>query len=153
MKKHVKIALISSRGGHLFQLVRLRPFWSKYRRFWVTFEGKDTQSYIGNEKKYLGHYPDSRNIINVVRNFFLACWVLVVEKPTHIISMGAALAVPFFIVGKILGAKLIFLEPYDFVAYPSLTGRIIYQFADQFIVQHAVQKKWYPKAKYLGSVL
>ena len=62
------IGLITSRGGHLFQIMQLQPWWRHYRRFWVTFPGADTKSLLENERVYFGHYPESRNIINAIKN-------------------------------------------------------------------------------------
>ena len=36
----LKIGLITSRGGHLFQVYQLKKWWSKYDRFWITGEGE-----------------------------------------------------------------------------------------------------------------
>jgi len=154
MKKKIKIGLITSKGGHLFQLIQLKPLWKKYDRFWVIDKGIDVDFFLKKEKVYHAFFPDSRNIINAFKNFFLAIKILKFEKPHFLLSCGAGIAVPFFIVGKFfLKTKLVFIEPYDFVDYPSLTGKIVYHFTDLFLVQHQHQKKWYPKAKYWGSVI
>lgn len=153
-KNSYKIGLITSKGGHLFQLIQLSKLFKKYDRFWVTFAGEDASYHLKNERKYYAFYPESRNIVNALRNFFLALKILKRERPSFLISCGAALAVPFFIVGKLFfKTKLVYVEPYDFVAYPSLTGKILYNFVDLFLVQHKQQKKWFPKAKYWGSLL
>ena len=153
MGKKIKIGLIASRGGHLFQLNQLKPFWKKYNRFWVTDRGLDTDYFLKNEKRYFGFFPDSRNIINAVRNLFLAVRILRKEKPDILLSGGAGVAIPFFIIGKLFfKTKLIFIESFDFVSYPSLTGKIVYNFVDLFLIQHDFQKKWYPKAKYWGGL-
>lgn len=152
-KDFIKLGIISSKGGHLFQLIQIKKLFGKYDRFWVTFRGQDVDYFLKNEKVYYGFYPESRNIINTIRNFVLAIKILNREKPNFLISCGAAIAVPFFILGKLFRSKLIFIEPYDFVAYPSLTGKILYNFVDLFLVQHKLQKKWFPKAKYWGSLL
>lgn len=154
MVKKLTIGIITSKGGHLFQISQLRSFWKKYDRFWVTNQGLDTDYFLKNEKIYYGFFPDSRNIINAVRNLFLAIKILKAEKPGILLSGGAGIAVPFFIIGKLFfKTRLIFIEPYDFTQYPSLTGRIVYNFVDLFLIQHDFQKKWYPKAKYWGSLL
>ena len=74
------------------------------------------------------------------------------EKPDMIISSGAAVAVPFFYVGKIIGAKLIYIEVFDRVKKPTITGKMVYPIADKFVVQWEEQKKIYPKAINLGSI-
>jgi beta-1,4-N-acetylglucosaminyltransferase len=148
------IGIITSKGGHIFQLNQLRPFWKKYKRFWITDQGLDTDYFLKSEKIYFGYFPESRNIVNAFRNLFLAFKILKIERPDILISSGAGIAVPFFIVGKLFfKTKIIFIEPYDFIRYPSLTGKIVYNFVDLFLIQHNFQKKWYPKAKYWGSLL
>lgn len=154
MKKLIKIGIITSKGGHLFQIDRLRPFWKKYDLFWVTDRGLDTDHFLNKEKVYFGFFPDSRNMISAIKNIFLAIKILKTERPDVLISAGAGVAVPFFIIGKFLfRKKLIFIETYDFIQYPSLTGKIVYNFVDLFLIQHKIQKKWYPKAKSWGSLL
>jgi beta-1,4-N-acetylglucosaminyltransferase len=154
MNYKIKLGIISSKGGHLTQIIQIKKVFGRYKKFWVTFKGKDVDFYLKKEKKYFAYYPESRNIINFVRNIIFAFIVLRQEKPTHLISSGAGLAVPFFIVGKFFfRTKLIFIEPYDFIAYPSLSGKMLYNMADLFLVQHKIQKKWFPKAKYWGSLL
>jgi len=150
----MKIGIITSKGGHIFQLLQLENFYKNYERFWVVFKGEDVSYYLKNEKKYYANYPESRNILNAIKNFFLAIKILKSEQPKFLISSGAAIAVPFFIVGKFFfHTKLIYIEPYDFISYPSLTGKILYNFIDLFLVQHKRQLKWFPRAKFWGSLL
>lgn len=154
MNSKIKIGLISSKGGHLLELMQLNKLFKQYSRFWVTFQGKDTDFYLKNEKVYYAFFPESRNILNFIRNLFLSLLIIYKEKPDFLLSSGAGIAVPFFIIGKYLyKTKLIYIESYDFVSYPSLTGKILYNIANLFLVQHKIQKKWYPKAKYWGSLL
>jgi len=154
MKRQIRIGLITSRGGHLFQLNQLASFWKRYERFWVTDRGLDTDYFLKNEKVYYGFFPESRNIINSIKNLFLALKVLSAEKPEVLISSGAGIAVPYFLIGKFFyKTRLIYIEPYDFIQYPSLTGKIVYNFVDLFLIQHHFQKKWYPKAEFWGKLL
>ena len=69
-----------------------------------------------------------------------------------IISCGAAVAVPFFYIGKTMGAKLIYIEVFDRIDKPTMTGKMVYPIVDKFIVQWEEQKKVYPKAVNLGSI-
>lgn len=149
----MKIGIITSKGGHLVAIKQLSKIFRKYPHFWVTFKSEDTEEYLQNEIKYHGYFPESRNIFNAIRNTFFALKILSKEKPDVLISSGAGIAVPFFVVGKLLKIQLIFIETYDYVKYPSLTGRILYYLVDLFLVQHKIQQKWYPKAKYWGSLL
>ncbi|GAB4219544.1 MAG: UDP-N-acetylglucosamine--LPS N-acetylglucosamine transferase [Candidatus Microgenomates bacterium] len=153
-KKNIKIAIITSKGGHLYQISRLKKFFKNYDHFWVTFNGEDVKQYLKKERVYYAFYPDSRNIINAIKNLFLAIKIFNKEQPTHLISSGAGIAVPFFLVGKFLfKAKTIYIEPFDFVSYPSLTGKILYNLVDLFLIQQKNQKKWYKKGKYWGGLI
>lgn len=150
----MKIGIISSPGGHIFQLIQIMPILKKFDRFWITKNEIDTKYYLKKEKIYYAFFPESRNFINLIKNTFLAFKILKKEKPKILISSGAGIAIPFFIVGKIFfKTKLVFIEPYDFVAYPSLTGKILYNLVDIFIIQHKIQKKWYKKAILLENLI
>ena len=69
-----------------------------------------------------------------------------------IISCGAAVAVPFFYIGKMMGAKLVYIEVFDRIDKPTMTGKMVYPIVDKFVVQWEEQKKVYPKAVNLGSI-
>jgi len=147
------IGLVSSSGGHFAQLYLLHNLFKKYNRFWVVTKNVDTQYHLQNERKYYAFSPESRNIINLVKNTRLALKILIAEKPAILISTGAGVALPFFIIGKMLGCRLIFIEPFDLVEYPTVTGKLLYYITDLFIVQHKKQMQWYKNAHYFGSVL
>lgn len=148
----MKICLVGSSGGHLSHLMQLKPWWEEQNRFWVTFKKEDAVSLLKDENTYWCSYPTNRNIKNLIKNTILAFKVLKKEKPDLIISTGAASAVPFFYLGKLFGAKLVFIEVYDRIDSPTLTGKLVYNICDEFIVQWEEQKKFYPKAKNLGGI-
>ncbi len=130
----------------------LKPFWKNKERFWVTFDKEDARSLLEGEKVYPCYYPTNRSIKALIINTFIAIKVLIKERPNLIISSGAAVAVPFFYLGKLFGAKLIYIEVFDRIDKPTMTGRMVYPIVDKFIVQWDEQKKVYPKAVNFGSV-
>ncbi|KRN31269.1 PssD/Cps14F family polysaccharide biosynthesis glycosyltransferase [Weissella halotolerans] len=148
----MKVALVGSSGGHLTHLYLLKKFWEKEERFWVTFDKEDAQSLLKEEKRYNAHFPTNRNLKNLFLNTILAFKVLRREHPDIIISSGAAVAVPFFYLGKLFGAKTVYIEVFDRVDKPTLTGKLVYPVTDRFIVQWEEMKKVYPKAEYLGGI-
>ena len=150
--QELKICLVGSSGGHLLQMFMLRPFWENKERFWVTFDKEDARSLLEGEKMYSCYYPTNRNIKNLFKNTFVAIKVLLHEKPDVIISTGAAVAVPFFYIGKLLGKKCIYIEVYDRIDKGTLTGKLVYPISDVFIVQWEEQKQVYPKAINLGGI-
>ena len=151
-KEKIKICLVGSSGGHLTHLYQLKKFWEKYDRFWVTFDKEDARSILEKEKVYNCYFPTNRNIKNLFKNTFLAFKVLIKEKPDIIISSGAAVAVPFFYIGKLFRAKTIYIEVFDRIDKSTLTGKLVYPVTDKFIVQWEEMKKVYKKAENLGSI-
>ncbi|WP_294407002.1 PssD/Cps14F family polysaccharide biosynthesis glycosyltransferase [uncultured Clostridium sp.] len=151
-KNTLKACLVGSSGGHLTHLYMLKPFWKELDRFWVTFDKEDARSVLDGEKIYSCYFPTNRNIKNLIKNTFLAFKVLKKENPDILISSGAAVAVPFFYLAKLKGKKLIYIEVYDRIDKPTMTGKLVYPIVDKFIVQWEEQKKVYPKAVNLGSI-
>ena len=150
-KENLKVCLVGSSGGHLTHLYMLKPFWENKDR-WVTFDKEDARSLLEGEKMYPCYYPTNRNIKNLIRNIGVAWKVLRKEKPDVIISSGAAVAVPFFYLGKLFGKKLIYIEVFDRIDKPTMTGKMVYPIVDKFIVQWEEQKEVYKKAINLGSI-
>lgn len=150
--KKMKVCLVGSSGGHLTHLYMLKPIWKDTERFWVTFDKVDANSILKDENVYHCYFPTNRNIINLIRNTFLAIKVLHKEKPDLIISSGAAVAVPFFYLGKLRGAKTVYIEVFDRIDKPTLTGKLVYPVTDKFIVQWDEMQKVYPKSINLGSI-
>ncbi len=148
----MKICLVGSSGGHLTHLYMLKPFWENKERFWVTFDKEDARSLLENERMIPCYYPTNRSLKGLIINTVLALRVLNEERPDVIISSGAAVAVPFFYIGKFLGAKCIYIEVYDRIDKSTMSGKMVYPIADKFIVQWDEMKKVYPKAINLGSI-
>ena len=152
MKKDIKVCLVSSSGGHLTHMYMLKPFWQDKKRFWVTFDKEDARSLLRGETMYPCYYPSNRSIKALIINTYRAFKIIRKERPDLIISSGAACAVPFFYVGKLYGAKLIYIEVFDRIDSSTLTGKLVYPITDRFIVEWEEMKKVYPKAINLGSI-
>ncbi|UNL42961.1 UDP-N-acetylglucosamine--LPS N-acetylglucosamine transferase [Ligilactobacillus agilis] len=148
----MKVCMVGSSGGHLTHLYMLKQFWQKHDRFWVTFDKEDARSVLEGERLIPCYYPTNRSLKALVINTMLAWKTLRKEKPDLIISSGAAVAVPFFWLGKLFGAKTIYVEVFDRIDKPTVTGKMVYPVTDEFIVEWEEMKKVYPKAKNLGSI-
>ena len=148
----MKICFVGSSGGHLTHLYMLKPFWQDKERFWVTFDKEDARSLLKGETIYPAYYPSNRSIRALLSNTARAIKILRRERPDLIISSGAAPAIPFFYVGKLLGMKTIYIEVFDRIDKTTMSGKICYPVSDRFIVQWEEMKKVYPKAENLGSL-
>lgn len=148
----MKVCLVGSSGGHLTHLYMLKPFWKDKERFWVTFDKEDARSLLHDERMFPCYFPTNRSLKALLINTKIAYKLLKQEKPDVIISSGAAVAVPFFYVGKLFGSKLVYIEVFDRINRATMTGRIVYPITDKFIVQWEEMKKVYIKAINLGSI-
>jgi beta-1,4-N-acetylglucosaminyltransferase len=147
------VALVCSSGGHLAHLLVLRPWWSRHQRLWVTFDKPDARAALEGEKVYYCHFPTNRNLPNLVRNTLLAFRVLRRERPSLIVSSGAAVAVPFFALAKLFGARTMYIEVVDRVDTPTLTARLVRPFVDCFVAQWPEQAAFHPRAVVIGRLL
>ena len=148
----VRTVLVCSNGGHLARLARFRSWWETTDRLWVTFRQADAESMLAGERVVWAYQPTQRNPVNAVRNTALAWRVLRRERPDVVFSSGAGVAPPFFVVAKLLGVKTVYVEAYERIDGPTLTGRLCYPMSDLFLVQGPEQQRFYPKSKLIGAV-
>ena len=149
-----RLLLVGSSGGHLTQLLALRSWWVDSDRAWVTFDTPDAVYSLAEEPHvWWAHHPTTRNLPNLIRNSFLALRVMRRYRPDIICSTGAAVAVPFFILGWLLRVQTVYIEVYDRIETPSLTGRLCRPFASLMLVQWPEQQALYDDAVVVGPLL
>ena len=149
----MKAMLVCSSGGHLTQLYRLRPWWSQHDRTWVTFPDAHAESLLSGEKVVPAFAPTTRNIPNAVRNLRLAIRLIRAERPDVLVSDGAGVAFPFFLIGWIFGVRTVYIEVYDRISRPTMTGRLCYPLTGLFLLQWSEQSALYPRGQVIGSLL
>jgi len=145
------ILLVASPGGHLLQMLALEPAWRDWDRTWVTLRSPDVAYLLRGEQVIYGHGPTPRNVKNFFRNLRAARRVLRERDPAVIVSTGAALALPYFVLGKLQRRKLVYVESITRVEKLALTGRLVYPLADSFFVQWASLGRL-RRARFHGSV-
>ena len=146
------ILFVSSAGGHLAQLVNLQEWWRQHRRLWVTFDMPDAVAQLEGEDVIHAHHPTTRNVWNLLKNFVVAWRVLRDRRPDVIMSTGAGVALPFFVVGWLLRIPRIYIEVYDRIDSSTMTGRLCRPFTTRFCVQWDEQLEMYPGATVVGSL-
>lgn len=154
IRKMKKICFVSSSGGHWEELMCLKPIAEKNKSFFVTEEGGQardselnniyTLSQINRDEKYF--------IFHFIKLVFEAVKILKKEKPDVVITTGALIAFPFCVLEKIRKGKVIYIESFARVNDSSLTGKLVYKFADLFLVQWESMLEIYPNAIYVGGI-
>lgn len=149
-----KICFAASSGGHFEQLMMLKPLMEKYESFIVTeHTGYDIN--VGDLKLYYLRQVNREEktcFLKLLCNAFLSLRIYLSEKPDIIICTGVLAMIPLCLLCKLFGKKLIYIESFAKVTSPTLSGRFLYRFADQFYVQWPQMLKFYPDAIYLGGI-
>ena len=153
-KKDIKICFAASSGGHYEQLMMLKPLMNKYDSFVITEETIYKTKQNGKKIYYMKQVNRKEKgfclkmLINAKRAFL----IFLKEKPDIIICTRVLAMIPICLVSKIAGKRLIYIESFAKVTSATLTGKLLYKFADQFYVQWESMLKVYPKAIYLGGI-
>ena len=152
----IDVLLVCSTGGHLLQLLALREVWDTYPHAWVTFDKSDARTLLGDESVFYAYGPTNRTfgllaVRNTVRNLLLA-WRLVGQlRPRVVLTTGAGVAVPFAWVGRLRGARVVYVESLTRTEQPSLSCRLIAPVADRIYGQWP-DFTGVRKARYAGNV-
>ena len=151
MKKK-KVLFISSTGGHFNELLQLKPLFEKYDYHIITEKDKMTLDYkkiYKNKISYLIYGTRSHILaypFKLLANCFISLYQYIKIRPKYIVTTGTHTAGPMCCIGKIFGSKIIYIETFANVNTKTATGRLIYKFADLFVVQWEEMLKIYPKA-------
>lgn len=148
-----RMLCICSGGGHLGELIEITSAFPEYRKALITYEGKNNIVSSGFDRHYLlPHFLRHKLLLIILPLQVLR--ILFREKPSIILSTGAEIAIPFFLMAKLTGARLIYVESAAQVRNPSRTGRVLYHVADLFLVQwKSLLPSYGPKARYTGGLL
>lgn len=149
-----KICFAASSGGHFEQLVMLRPLMEKYDSFVITEETSYKAKVKGQKMYYMKQVnrKEKTFIPRMIVNTFRALKIYKKEKPDVVICTGVLAMIPMCLIAKLHGKKLIYIESFAKVTSATLTGKLLYKYADQFYVQWPEMQKIYPKAIYLGGI-
>ena len=147
------VLMVSTQGGHLTQLLVLKSWWGERERLWVCPNTPDVVDRLQGERVVASYSPTTRNLPNTVRNLWLALRVIRRERPQLVVSAGAGVAVPFFVVAWLMRIPTVFIEVYDRVDSPTMTGRLCGPFTTRRIVQWEDQLAFYPDARLVGPLL
>lgn len=155
---NVKVLFISSTGGHLTELLQLKPLFQKYDYHIITEKTKSTLSLkkeYGEKVNYLiygtKHHLLSyiwKTPINIIKSFYYYIKI----RPKVVITTGAHTAVWMCYIAKVFRSKIIYIETLANIETKTFAGKLIYPIADKFIVQWENMLKLYPKAIYGGWI-
>jgi UDP-N-acetylglucosamine:LPS N-acetylglucosamine transferase len=150
--KKRKVMFIASTGGHLNELMQVKPLFKNYDYHIVTEKTKVDESL---KEKYQGRisfliygtkkYP-IRYIVKFTANCFISLYYFFKYQPEVVVTTGTHTAVPMCYIAKIFGSKVIFIETFANRTTATVAGKLVYPIADTFVVQWEEMHKIYPKS-------
>lgn len=134
--------VVTSTGGHLYEIERCLSANVKRRSvFFMPLDGKTSLISGYLTVKHIIE-PDTKYILYFFL-FFQAFFWVILYRPKIMISAGSGVCIPFFLLGKLIGAKLIYIESKSRFISPSKTAKFLYYFTDLFIIQNSSLKKFF----------
>ncbi len=154
-KDNIRICIACSAGGHFSEALKATGN-IEHEKYYVTYYSASINEFSQNNKVNFVTHPRHcafpLRVFLFLKNCMESALILIREKPDLIISTGADVALATCIIGKIMGKKLIYIDSGGYVTSRSLSGRLIYPFADLFLVQWKPALKNFPKAIYGGPL-
>lgn len=152
----IKICFTASSGGHLEEISQLKNIAKRYTNFLITENVEKIEENKNIfEKEYLLPQINRKEFLFFIKFIYIfikAFFILKREKPNYIISTGALCTYPICLIGKVIGAKIIYVESFARCETLSLTGKLMKNVADMFIVQWDTVLKCFPNAIYGGGI-
>lgn len=150
-KNNVDILIISSCGGHLFEIKEFKKIYEKFNHRYILNDKIKLESDMQNITTFVTH---SERDCKILINFYEAFIFLKKYKPQILLSTGAGIIVPFSIIGKLFfNTKTIYIETVASINQPSLTGKIMKYLADDIFYQWKSLNKFFPNGRYIGSII
>ena len=133
--KHIRVCLAASAGGHVttreLMKTRLRDLGCVY--------------VVGECNR---NYP-----LRIIKVLIKCIRIAFSEKYDIVLSTGAAVGCIMCFLGKLRGARVIWLDSITNVESMSLSGRLVRHVADLCLVQWPELVKKYDIVEYMGSVI
>jgi UDP-N-acetylglucosamine:LPS N-acetylglucosamine transferase len=149
----MNICLAASAGGHLTQLLRTAKSWDGYPVCFVT-----TNHAVEGELRKFGpvYIVNECNRNHPLRLMLamLKCAAIIRRRhPDVVMSTGAAPGLLMCALGKLAGARVVWLDSITNVEKLSLSGRLVRPFADLVLTQWPELAAHDSRVKYAGCVV
>ena len=148
----MKIALACSHGGHYTEMLRLWPAFGEHEPFFVTYRSSRSDEVRARARAY---FLDNigRSPVRLMLSFPRFLRIFLRERPDVVVTTGAEIGLAAVLIGRLVGAHTIYIESWCRTRSKSLTGRLVYPFAHEFLVQWPEMLRLYGhKAQFHGGV-
>jgi len=152
-KEKLRICLAASAGGHVSQLLKLAGSWDGYETFCVTTTQVVRDKLSGFGEVYVVGECNREHPVRVVAVLLRCIRIMFRQKPDVVISTGAAAGCMLCFLGKMIGAKVVWIDSITNVERLSLSGRMVRYIADLFLVQWPELAGRYKRVEFVGTIV
>ncbi|WP_307979745.1 PssD/Cps14F family polysaccharide biosynthesis glycosyltransferase [uncultured Senegalimassilia sp.] len=151
--KDIKVCFAASSGGHLEQLLALKPLMERYDSFILT-EKTAYEAKLPVRARYVRQVNrhEAAFVPNMLANTATSLKYWLAERPDVVVCTGVLATIPFCLIAHAMGAKLVYIESFAKTGSPTMTGRLLSKKADRLYVQWESMLKVYPDARFVGGV-
>ncbi len=160
MARPLRVLAIASAGGHWVQLMRLRRAWEGLEVTYVTTDPDiapvlRAQAFAAGEPEpgvYVVQEGNRWQKRKLIVQLIQLAWIMIRLRPDRVITTGAAPGYFALRLGKMLGARTVWIDSMANAEELSLSGRKVGRYADLWLTQwpHLAREGG---PKYLGAVL
>lgn len=118
------------------QLLRLTPAFKGHRVAFVTVRAS-YRSGVGDAKFYVINDATRWNKLGLVKMAIRLAWIVARERPNIVVSTGAAPGYVAIRLGRLIGARTVWIDSIANVEEISMTGRLVGRYADLWLTQWA----------------
>ena len=148
-----KICLAASSGGHLTQLLKMMDGWKEHDAVYVTSSDVVLDELTELGKTYVIGECNRQHAFQLLSVFFRSVKIAVKERPDYVLSTGSAPGFMMCLAGKMVGAKVLWIDSIANVKKISLSGRLVRPFANMFLTQWPGLADSGKRIEFYGSVL
>ncbi len=162
----MRVLVVLGEGGHTRQMLQLLDQLGPHYEYHYLLAAEDQLSEekirlagpvhrIGRPRSKVKGHTDSLPVAawHTLHSLAQLIPILRQVRPRVVLANGPSVAVPAALLGKALGARIIYVESASRVQNLSASGHLVYHFADLFIVQWPALQARYRKAIYAGRLL
>lgn len=152
-QKKLRICFVASAGGHTSQLLKLADSFPEHNIFCVTTANLVRKKLEKYGAVYVIGDCNRKHPFKALLILTRCIWIVLKERPDVVVSTGAAPGCILCLTGKLLGAKVVWIDSIANVERLSLSGQIVRLFADLFLAQWSKPAERYSNVYYVGELI
>lgn len=129
-----RLLAIASGGGHWVQLLRLRPAFAGFDVAYVSMFDSYAATVTGHRYYTV---PDASRFdkLAFLKVFARALWIMLRERPHAIVTTGSAPMLSFILLGRLIGARTLWIDSIANSERMSSSGRLARKLAHRVVSQ------------------